>query len=141
MTNIYDNNIENDYMKHYNDNNYDELNNTTSTVNEVYNGGVFFFILLLDVCLVLRCLHWRFFGNSHIERRDHLLNEYEYKYNNVKIIKNICDEDCSICLEKLFDEENNKQVISLECNHLYHKECVDPWIKENKSCPLCKRNI
>lgn len=143
MSNLYDS-VENDYMKHYNDNkNFDELNNTTSTLNEITNGGVFFFILLLDLCLVLRCLHGSLYRNipNNSERREHLLNNYEYKYNYVKIVKDIDDEDCSICLDKLFDEEDNKQVISLECNHLYHKECVDPWIKENKSCPLCKRNI
>ena len=33
-------------------------------------------------------------------------------------------EDCPICKEKLSDD-----VVSLECGHLFHKECFDAWTK------------
>ena len=41
------------------------------------------------------------------------------------------------------DLEENKSIdiIKLKCNHMYHKGCIDPWIKINKNCPLCKRII
>ena len=65
-------------------------------------------------------------------------------HNKVVVIEEISEEPCSICLEPLYDKEaleNNKPVISLKCNHMFHKECLDPWIKTNKNCPLCKNNV
>ena len=27
------------------------------------------------------------------------------------------------------------------CGHAYHAECLEPWLAENKCCPLCKTEI
>lgn len=42
--------------------------------------------------------------------------------------------DCSICYETMKD----KQVYNLECQHLFHKECIEHWTKEHSQCPLCR---
>ena len=83
---------------------------------------------------------------NHPQNRRRLLIEEErvnYPHNTVVIRENIKEEVCSICLEELFPEdvENSNQVIELKCNHMFHKECLDPWIKTNKNCPLCKNNV
>ncbi|KAK6460764.1 hypothetical protein DFJ63DRAFT_315426 [Scheffersomyces coipomensis] len=45
---------------------------------------------------------------------------------------------CAICLEVLEDED---VVRGLICGHVYHAECVDPWlIKRRACCPMCKRD-
>ena len=44
--------------------------------------------------------------------------------------------NCPICLDKF-----SSKVIKLKCNHIYHKECIRPWLKENKSCPMCREEI
>lgn len=63
---------------------------------------------------------------------------------NIEIInkinnKDIINGDCNICLE----EDNN--IIKLDCNHNYHKECIIKWINQemnrSKSCPICRQNI
>lgn len=49
---------------------------------------------------------------------------------------------CSIC----FDNENNESLILLECNHIFHFECINEWYKkgDNKkfdkplTCPYCR---
>lgn len=49
---------------------------------------------------------------------------------------------CSIC----FDNENNDSLILLECNHMFHFECVNEWYKKGDSkkfhkvltCPYCR---
>lgn len=45
---------------------------------------------------------------------------------------------CSICLCDYEDQEDLRQ---LPCDHYFHKECVDEWLKLKRTCPLCKRDI
>ncbi|XP_041096966.1 E3 ubiquitin-protein ligase RNF43 isoform X2 [Polyodon spathula] len=45
---------------------------------------------------------------------------------------------CVICLEEFADGQNLR-VIS--CFHEFHKKCVDPWLLQHRTCPLCLHNI
>ncbi|XP_078404678.1 E3 ubiquitin-protein ligase RNF43 [Cetorhinus maximus] len=45
---------------------------------------------------------------------------------------------CAICLEE-FAEGQDLRIIS--CFHEFHKECVDPWLLQHRTCPLCMYNI
>lgn len=38
---------------------------------------------------------------------------------------------CSICLNH---GDSGKVLL---CSHFFHTECIDKWLKEKKSCPLC----
>ncbi|KAK3253302.1 hypothetical protein CYMTET_37444 [Cymbomonas tetramitiformis] len=40
---------------------------------------------------------------------------------------------CAICLSQY---EQNEEVKTLPCFHLYHAECIDPWLRHNGSCPF-----
>lgn len=42
--------------------------------------------------------------------------------------------DCSICME--FNE--NYMIVATECGHIFHKECVSPWIQQAGTCPTCR---
>ncbi|XP_027940280.1 E3 ubiquitin-protein ligase At1g63170 [Vigna unguiculata] len=48
------------------------------------------------------------------------------------------DAVCCICLAKY---ENNDELRELPCSHLFHKDCVDKWLKINSLCPLCKNDV
>uniref|UniRef100_A0A9L0IH29 E3 ubiquitin-protein ligase RNF43 n=1 Tax=Equus asinus TaxID=9793 RepID=A0A9L0IH29_EQUAS len=45
---------------------------------------------------------------------------------------------CAICLEE-FSEGQELRVIS--CFHEFHRACVDPWLQQHRTCPLCMFNI
>ena len=46
--------------------------------------------------------------------------------------------DCAICIDKM----NAGQMIRrLECSHYFHKGCVDKWLKQKATCPICLRKI
>lgn len=45
---------------------------------------------------------------------------------------------CAICIEEFSD---GCQVRPLPCGHQFHPHCVDPWILDNCTCPLCKAEI
>lgn len=45
---------------------------------------------------------------------------------------------CAVCIEVY---QLNDVVRILPCKHVFHKACVDPWLKEHCTCPMCKLNI
>ncbi|EFP08383.1 hypothetical protein GCK72_011762 [Caenorhabditis remanei] len=46
--------------------------------------------------------------------------------------------DCAVCL----DPYQLQDVIRLlPCKHIYHKSCIDPWLLEHRTCPMCKNDI
>lgn len=48
-------------------------------------------------------------------------------------------EDCSICLRKFND---NDLVKKFACQrHMFHSRCIDAWISEHTTCPLCKYSL
>jgi hypothetical protein len=49
------------------------------------------------------------------------------------------DAVCAICLANYRSGDNIRW---LRCNHHFHQECVDQWLKKyRKSCPFCKTDI
>jgi hypothetical protein len=45
---------------------------------------------------------------------------------------------CNICLE---DFKQGQEMRKLSCSHAFHKECIDKWLLQVASCPICKREI
>ncbi|KAF9375678.1 hypothetical protein BGX21_003726 [Mortierella sp. AD011] len=48
------------------------------------------------------------------------------------------DAVCAICL---CDYEDDEELRKMSCRHYFHKDCVDEWLRLNRNCPLCKRDI
>ncbi|ORY37423.1 hypothetical protein BCR33DRAFT_854714 [Rhizoclosmatium globosum] len=51
------------------------------------------------------------------------------------------DDDDSICVICLTSYEEGDGIKPLGCGHHFHVECVDEWLRLNKTCPLCKSEI
>ncbi|KAM6252363.1 LOW QUALITY PROTEIN: E3 ubiquitin-protein ligase RNF128 [Spheniscus humboldti] len=49
------------------------------------------------------------------------------------------DGDCCVVCIELY--KPNEVVRILTCNHLFHKSCIDPWLLEHRTCPMCKCDI
>ncbi|XP_052402242.1 RING finger protein 150 [Carassius gibelio] len=47
-------------------------------------------------------------------------------------------DNCAVCIE---DYKPNDVVRILPCGHVFHKNCVDPWLQDHRTCPMCKMNI
>lgn len=77
-----------------------------------------------------------------------------FEINNMKVFttwsfSNTYNTDCTICRQPL----NNKSLYSKEilfeetlpvilkntCGHSFHKECIIPWLANNKHCPNCSK--
>jgi len=49
------------------------------------------------------------------------------------------DEECAVC--RCAFEENDDLFVLPRCGHEFHRECLAPWVENNKVCPLCKTEI
>ncbi|XP_043561082.1 E3 ubiquitin-protein ligase RNF128 isoform X1 [Chiloscyllium plagiosum] len=47
-------------------------------------------------------------------------------------------DSCAVCIEAY---KPNDVVRILTCNHIFHKNCIDPWLLEHRTCPMCKCDI
>uniref|UniRef100_A0A915Q711 RING-type domain-containing protein n=1 Tax=Setaria digitata TaxID=48799 RepID=A0A915Q711_9BILA len=48
------------------------------------------------------------------------------------------DTDCPVCIDPY---RTGDIIRSLPCRHIFHKTCVDPWLLEHRTCPMCKSDI
>ncbi|XP_042861480.1 RING finger protein 150-like isoform X2 [Penaeus japonicus] len=48
------------------------------------------------------------------------------------------NECCAVCIEPY---QVSDTVRTLPCKHEFHKSCVDPWLLEHRTCPMCKMDI
>lgn len=124
-----------EYIKDYYNYDNDYNNNNTSIINYTKSD----IQILLIIILFISCL------NPCYPLIKNLFNSYKEKYNILKIpvykIKendNLLLDECPICLDKY---EINDKIISLNCNHKFHNDCLKLWIKKNNTCPQCRENI
>jgi len=45
---------------------------------------------------------------------------------------------CSVCWE---DFVLNEPVRKLPCSHLYHENCIVPWLQCHGTCPICRKSL
>ncbi|MES1917796.1 MAG: hypothetical protein MHM6MM_009502, partial [Cercozoa sp. M6MM] len=51
------------------------------------------------------------------------------------------DDDRRTCRVCLCEYEEGDMLKTLPCFHGFHSECIDPWLRNNPSCPVCKHVI
>jgi hypothetical protein len=50
------------------------------------------------------------------------------------------EQVCSICLDN--DPYTYKSWVKLNhCSHLYHRHCIDLWLENHRTCPLCTVDV
>ena len=47
-------------------------------------------------------------------------------------------DSCSICMDKYLSGVKYKK---LPCKHEYHSECINQWLKSQKKCPICSKEV
>lgn len=80
-------------------------------------------------------------GNNQLpESKETVGVESQRQPNNIVSAAFESSTSCSICI---CDFEHSEKVMLLPlCGHIFHTECITPWLTEKKrSCPLCSRNV
>ena len=113
--------------------NYDTLsnNNYTEIENHYNNLGLEFIILFFIGGSIFYNIYYIFKG-----KMSNCCFKRKLKQKTLK--KKLLDE-CSICLAEMKEKD---KVIILECNHIYHKDCIMIWFQKNNiNCPLCRKSL
>ena len=49
------------------------------------------------------------------------------------------DESCSVCIDAF---ERGETLLCLpECQHAFHKDCIEGWLAQNTTCPNCRASL
>ncbi|KAF8326397.1 uncharacterized protein EI90DRAFT_1950293 [Cantharellus anzutake] len=51
---------------------------------------------------------------------------------------NLLENECAICKDSF---EVQQETISLPCKHIFHDECILPWIRQSGTCPVCRYEL
>uniref|UniRef100_A0A8C5E8N2 RING-type domain-containing protein n=1 Tax=Gouania willdenowi TaxID=441366 RepID=A0A8C5E8N2_GOUWI len=88
------------------------------------------FVSISFIVLMIISLAWLVF--YYIQR---------FRYANARDRNQETESDfdnCAVCIEGY---KPNDVVRILPCRHIFHKHCVDPWLQDHRTCPMCKMNV
>jgi hypothetical protein len=86
------------------------------------------------------------------EELKHVLNmsfeEYEVKTNPINDdcleglqTSEIVDPQKEQCLICISDYIKGEQVTTLPCNHFFHSNCINTWLRSQSLCPCCRKKV
>tara|TARA_B110000259_G_scaffold187103_1_gene240182 strand:+ start:1266 stop:1721 length:456 start_codon:yes stop_codon:yes gene_type:complete len=125
---------ENDIIIYHNNSN----NNTNILI---YNNIITYWKLFGLTLFSLGCVYgFKCYNKFKYDRMDdEIVTPINIENLNTLIVCNeLPENNCSICLDEFKNEDILKK---LNCSHIFHKDCLVPWINNNKSCPLCRTDI
>lgn len=88
-----------------------------------------------------------------------LLEQEKYsdkkQHRQNKFNKALLEDECTICLEDLDDDKGltqlqkclqcidkkDKRIYFTDCEHVFHGRCMDKWLSEDPTCPLCRERV
>ena len=73
------------------------------------------------------------------KKQDLFLEMDEYQYKHIQKYESRKETECAICLEQFKGIDIIKAFY--KCEHIFHKVCLQKWLKRSNLCPLCKHDL
>ncbi|XP_044491458.1 E3 ubiquitin-protein ligase RHA2B-like [Mangifera indica] len=109
---------------------------------------VFFTLLVIETLVLLRsatatvCKTKKRFVTTtqYLKLIEELNPTTSYHKNHHQLIDEATPAvECLVCLS---DFEDGDKVRKLNCNHTFHKDCLDKWLQQYlATCPLCRTKV
>ncbi|KAL8171567.1 hypothetical protein V2J09_023371 [Rumex salicifolius] len=80
-------------------------------------------------------------GPSVLQASSSAPSEQKKHEISIPVSSTKCTDDdltCTVCLEQVSDGEI---IRSLPCLHQFHAICIDPWLRQQGTCPVCKFKV
>ena len=61
------------------------------------------------------------------------------RINALPLMEEGAELDCAICRETA--TAGAEKCVKLPCDHGFHFDCIEPWLKRVSSCPICRNEI
>jgi hypothetical protein len=71
-------------------------------------------------------------------KQDEFKRMTEGKYSELYKTHKLTETVCTVCMSNF---ENNDIIKLTNCNHIFHPICLNDWIEENHSCPVCRAEL
>uniref|UniRef100_A0A8C8STB7 RING-type E3 ubiquitin transferase n=1 Tax=Pelusios castaneus TaxID=367368 RepID=A0A8C8STB7_9SAUR len=125
---------ENDGTQHYSLNNENRENRQSQEANNLVENGTL---------PILRLAH--FFLLNEDDDNEHLRGLTKEQIDNLST-RNYGDNNteseisktCSVCINEYVTGNKLRQ---LPCMHEFHIHCIDRWLSENSTCPICRQPV
>ena len=75
---------------------------------------------------------------SSFSSQDSRETDFTYMNKIQRVILTSSDfpiDDCSICLDVF---KCRQHCARLQCGHVFHRQCIDSWLKMQVHCPICR---
>ena len=97
-----------------------------------------YFLWVLDSIVVLFVVNLITLGEPRdkFERGEGLQEENINKLQKVVAGENLT---CGICLENVVEGMIVKELPG--CQHQFHEDCIDEWLRRRALCPYCRREV
>ncbi|TKC34455.1 hypothetical protein EI555_005996 [Monodon monoceros] len=125
----------------------------TRHVQEFISGQSVVFVAIAFITMMIISLAWLIFyyiqrflytgsqfgSQSHRKETKKLIGQlplHTVKHGEKGI--DVDAESCAVCIENF----RGKDVIRiLPCKHIFHRICIDPWLLDHRTCPMCKLDV
>ncbi|CAD8127172.1 unnamed protein product [Paramecium sonneborni] len=86
------------------------------------------FLIFIIISILIYC-----FRRQNIESQ----NKYQFQIPQQSDIES--NRECSICLvDFITTKKALEQCVQTDCKHIFHKECLNQWLKYRQTCPICR---
>ena len=136
----------------FNNNSYDineieTINTIQNIINNLTNNSNILNIEenLLDKDTLEFCIEITYIDHDSINEYNEYFKSCKEINDKVSFPKKIKENDtllegnCLICMENYKYGEFKRELP--KCNHIYHKKCIDKWLKKKATCPICRDKL
>ncbi|XP_042312459.1 E3 ubiquitin-protein ligase RNF149 [Sceloporus undulatus] len=122
-------------------------------VQEYISGQSVVFVAIAFITMMIISLAWLifFYIQRFLYTGSHYRNQ-SYREETMKAIGHLSlhvvkpedkgldvdAENCAVCIENYKPKDT---VRILPCKHVFHRHCIDPWLLEHRTCPMCKLDV